>query len=251
MKKENTAKYAHSYQDQSKQHQFVAGMALIEFAEFKPNENVFDLGCGTGELTYEISRLIQPGGVIIAIDADCDRVKLARQNKPTDIGNIDFVCVSFENHHSDLSQSFDVIFSNQVLHWIVDKKSMLKKVASLLKPDGRFVLQCVTGHPQVLMDVAEFSDELKNEVIDKYDFASREEWMQLLAEYNFVTVKQEAMQDYHFESLNDFLLWLEATTHGTFQSMQLAADSLNSLLKKYPSNINIFSNETLKICLKK
>ena len=81
-------KYARAYQEQSKKYQFVAGMMLIDFAAFKPNENVLDLGSGTGELTYEIAKLIQPNGVVVGIDADSKRAAIANNNKPKEIKNI-------------------------------------------------------------------------------------------------------------------------------------------------------------------
>lgn len=136
-----TAQHAQSYQDQSKRHQFVAGLALIKFAKFRENEHVFDLGCGTGELTYEIAKLIQAKGIVVAIDPDRERIA--------------------------------------------------------------------------------------------------------------IIVKQESMEDYYFESLTDFLLWLEATTHGVFQVKQLSGEHFKLLQKQYQGKLEVFSDETLKLCLKK
>lgn len=244
-----TAKHAQSYQQLSEQYQFINGMELIDFAEFKQNENVFDLGAGTGELTYEIGKLIKPNGVVVGVDADSERIMLAKE-KHGNADNVTFVCSPFEIYQADHIKRFDVIFSNQVLHWIIDKNSMLKKVAELLVPDGRFVFQCITKQSELILDIAAFSSALQKGVIEKYNFTSRDGWMRLLEKNDFSIVKQERMDDYHFESLHDFLFWLEATTHGIFQVNQLSEGNIKTLLKKYPGDIYIFRDETLKLSLK-
>lgn len=48
--------------------QYHRGRLLIELANPKNGEIVLELGCGTGQLTYEIANRVMPSGKVIAID---------------------------------------------------------------------------------------------------------------------------------------------------------------------------------------
>ena len=240
--------YAKAYQQQAKSHQYIAGLALIQFAEFSENERVLDLGSGTGELTREIAKAVAPSGQVIGIDPDGERVKVANAEKPSDLTNLSFQHHSIESFSPESGKKFDVIFSNQVLHWVDDKSCMLEKAEKLLVPNGRFVFQCVTGHPPVFHDVAVYSDTLK-QILEKIDLSTESHWMDLLAHSDFRILKKGSMEDYCFTSLSELLLWLEATTHGAFQLNHLSKSSIATLRKKYPGKIYVFSDETLKLSL--
>ena len=41
-----------------------------------PGDKVLDLGCGSGEVTVEITRLIRPDGIVVGVDLSEDMVDL-------------------------------------------------------------------------------------------------------------------------------------------------------------------------------
>ncbi|MBX7172400.1 MAG: methyltransferase domain-containing protein [Pyrinomonadaceae bacterium] len=121
-----------SFYDNS--HAFVAklGEGLLPLLNPQNDENILDLGCGTGDLTEKIA---QSGAKVIGIDSSAKMIELAKAKFP----NIDFRqlnAIDFE-----LNQQFDAIFSNAVLHWILEKEKVIKQIYSHLINGGRLVAE--------------------------------------------------------------------------------------------------------------
>ncbi len=53
--------------------------ALFERAGLSPGMRCIDLGCGGGEVTFEIARLVAPGGSVTGVDMDAIKLDLARR----------------------------------------------------------------------------------------------------------------------------------------------------------------------------
>ena len=116
------------------QHSFVwkMGEALLETLAAKAGELVLDLGCGTGQLT---SAIAETGASVLGLDASPDMIGQARQNYPRLQFLLQDACtMSFE-------AEFDAIFSNAALHWILDGKAAIVRMAKALRPGGRLVAE--------------------------------------------------------------------------------------------------------------
>jgi len=61
----------------NEKHAFVYdyGKLLVDFLDPKANERILDLGCGTGELTFEISKRAEN---VIGIDNSPEMIQMAR-----------------------------------------------------------------------------------------------------------------------------------------------------------------------------
>ena len=98
----------------------------------QPNEQILDLGCGTGELTQQISA---SGACAIGIDSSAELIATAQQRFPN---------VKFRRQDatqlSDIEQ-YDALFSNAVLHWIKDQDTLTRTMFHVLKPGGRLVAE--------------------------------------------------------------------------------------------------------------
>lgn len=101
-----------------------------------PKTNL-DIGCGTGQLTRELSHR---GYKCLGIDVSSSAVKLATANA----GNSDLSYTHFDFENDDLSkllgQPYSLITCKLVYAFIKDKAEMLKRVASLLAENGSFVV---------------------------------------------------------------------------------------------------------------
>ena len=103
---------------------------------------ILDLGCGTGELSAYLAELVGPKGKVIGVDPDKERIKLA-QDSYSEIQNLSFVEGSASNFPGIGSASYDIIFSNYVIHWIPDKRQIFRNMYESLKAGGKIAIQYV------------------------------------------------------------------------------------------------------------
>ena len=112
---------------------------LISKLGLRGNESLLDIGCGDGKVTAEISTYLQ-AGFVMGIDSSEEMISLANKTFPSDV----YPNLSFLNQDArklTFYQKFDVVFSNAVLHWVLDHRPVLKGINQSLKPRGRVVVQ--------------------------------------------------------------------------------------------------------------
>jgi trans-aconitate methyltransferase len=115
-------------------HSFVWKLAtdLLELLAPKKDEQILDVGCGTGHLTAKIAA---SGAHATGIDLSLDMVAQARSEHPAirfEVADIRQVKYSSE---------FDAVFSNATLHWITNPEPAIVSIASALHHHGRFVAE--------------------------------------------------------------------------------------------------------------
>lgn len=116
------------------------GKGLITFIPQVADQKVLDLGCGTGDLTNEISRML--GCSIIGSDYSPEMIVRAKTKYP----HLSFsVCDACEIPYTD---EFDVIFSNAVFHWIPNQTALHQSVYNALKVGGMLICE-FGGHQNI------------------------------------------------------------------------------------------------------
>lgn len=115
-------------------HQFVSayGEGVVTLLAPKREENILDLGCGTGDLANKLYNL---GAHVIGVDHSVSMIDEANQKYP----HISFLVK--DAVHLDYKHEFDAVFSNAVLHWIKQPEQVLLNVYKSLKKGGRFVAE--------------------------------------------------------------------------------------------------------------
>ena len=93
---------------------------------------MLEIGCGTGEYTGRVARLL-PGSEIVGLDISGRIVKIA-QSKCKEFKNVSFVVRSAYNTDYK-SNSLDVVYGFYVLHHLEIKK-IRKELLRILKPGG-------------------------------------------------------------------------------------------------------------------
>jgi trans-aconitate methyltransferase len=123
----------------STKHNFVFkyGEDLISWLQPKAGERILDVGCGTGELTYELSKT---EATMVGIDASKQMINKAKQQFP----DIQFFVKDATNF--SFEEPFDAAFSNATLHWINDQLKALQCINNSLKDGGRFVFEMGGKH---------------------------------------------------------------------------------------------------------
>jgi trans-aconitate 2-methyltransferase len=99
--------------------------------QFTGNETILDLGCGDGVITDQLAGMV-PDGEVLGIDASEGMIKTALQGKKHE--NVAFELKDINEF--DYSNTFDFIFSNATLHWILDHRKLLKNTFRALKSGG-------------------------------------------------------------------------------------------------------------------
>jgi trans-aconitate methyltransferase len=130
----NPADYAQHSQGQERW-----ARELLSLMSLRPQESVLDVGCGDGRITAEIAGLV-PGGRVVGIDRSAEMIGFAQEHfPPQQFPNLRFLQADASALPFDAE--FDAVFSNAVLHWILDHKPVLTGICRSLRPGGRCVLQ--------------------------------------------------------------------------------------------------------------
>lgn len=155
-------------------HQY--GSQLIDLLDPKSGERILDVGCGSGQLTAKIS---ESGAAVIGIDSSMEMIQASRNMFPD---------IAFDHMYADsffFDKPFDAIFSNAVLHWAIDQKSVTANMFNHLKSGGRLVVE-FGGYGNVATIVTALSVSLKNHgfhknaVLERWYFPSISEYTSVL-----------------------------------------------------------------------
>ncbi len=111
-----------------------AAAVLLQVLQIRPDEDVLDVGCGTGNLTRRLRTVTR--GRVEGVDASPSMVAEAR-------------CGGDEAARFSLSRAedlafdseFDVIFSNSALQWFRAPERALARMRAALRPGGRMGIQ--------------------------------------------------------------------------------------------------------------
>jgi trans-aconitate 2-methyltransferase len=106
---------------------------LASLISARPDLDIIDLGCGTGELTLKLAEKF-PGCRITGIDSSPQMLAKASQIAAPP------VCFKLQDI-ANFDGSWDIIFSNAVLHWIDDHETLIPRLFSHLRPGGQIVVQ--------------------------------------------------------------------------------------------------------------
>lgn len=108
------------------------GKGVVALLNPKQGETILDLGCGTGDLAYEISKA---GAAVTGMDLSTPMIDAAKAKYP-DIRFLVGDATSFK-----LDEEVDAVFSNAALHWVKDPERVIACVWDALKQGGRFVAE--------------------------------------------------------------------------------------------------------------
>jgi SAM-dependent methyltransferase len=125
-------------------HIVVAGLAIhgeeaLRLFPPQPGQRVLDIGCGFGDTTQDIARMVGPEGEAVGVDAAARFIEDAREEAAAaGVENARFEIADVQA--DDLGGPYDMAFSRMGTMFFANPVAALRNVRSSLVPGGRLVM---------------------------------------------------------------------------------------------------------------
>jgi ubiquinone/menaquinone biosynthesis C-methylase UbiE len=117
-----------------------AQVALLALASPGAGEQVLDIACGTGLVSFEAARAVGSRGRVLGIDLS-ERMVDAAQRRARDLGLSNCNFSRMDAERLDLpNASFDVVLCALGLMYMPDPEQALREMSRVLRPGGRLSL---------------------------------------------------------------------------------------------------------------
>jgi ubiquinone/menaquinone biosynthesis C-methylase UbiE len=111
-----------------------ATLAFLTASGARPGTSCLDVGCGDGQVTVELAKIVGRTGRVVGVDVDAAALDIARAAADRAGVSATFVradaCAALEEG------SFDLVFARLVLSHLVDPMSALRSMRSAARPGG-------------------------------------------------------------------------------------------------------------------
>ena len=120
---------------------------LFERIGLQPGMACLDIGCGGGDVTVELARMVGPTGRVVGFDMDQDKIEMARR----EASELKLPWLEFrvlEIGQVDETAAFDVVYARFVLTHLRDPAGALVWMIRQLRPDGVAIVEDIdfSGH---------------------------------------------------------------------------------------------------------
>jgi len=117
----------------------VHGAKALELHPPRTGERVLDIGCGFGDTTQDIARMVGDDGLAVGVDASAQFVDAARREAAeAGLGNVRFEVADVQV--ADLGGPYDMAFSRFGTMFFANPVVALRNVRAALAPRGRLVM---------------------------------------------------------------------------------------------------------------
>ncbi len=196
---------------------------IILTKKWTGKETIMDAGCGSGRITKILVELV-PFGKMYAIDNDENMIKKAKESLK-DFKNVSIIPSNLLDINFEIIQSkVNVIFSNAVLHWILDHHKVFSNFYDLLFEDGQLLIQCggygnlqkATNIFNIVKDSLEFK-EYFSRWKDQWNFAKPSDIENILKGVGYRNI-DVYLEDYPvtFKDKNSYSIYLKTVVLGPY-----------------------------------
>ncbi|HSM31865.1 MAG TPA: class I SAM-dependent methyltransferase, partial [Woeseiaceae bacterium] len=121
---------------------------LFRKAGLAEGVNCLDIGCGGGDASFEMARIVGPSGLVLGIDLDDEKLALARaEAAELGLSNVEF-------RHADAMdpsagrERFGFVFARQLLCHVADPAGVIRQMLDHAAPGGILAIEDIDfrGH---------------------------------------------------------------------------------------------------------
>ena len=123
-----------------------ATLSFLNRAGIRPGMNCLEIGCGSGDVAFDLARIVAPAGRVVATDIDEIKLQLASQEAAKNyLTNLEFRLADILE---DEIEKFDFVHARFVLSHLANPQKALEKVRQAVLPGGVLAVEDVDfrGH---------------------------------------------------------------------------------------------------------
>lgn len=183
---------------------------LASRIDFESPAKILDIGCGPGNSTRILKNRF-PNSKIIGADNSVEMLEKARHVNP----DLDFIFLDISGNLNEVTEKFDIVFSNACIQWISNHKELLPKLMTLLNPGGILAIQIPMQkeHP-VHMIINELADSKKwhsKLTKRKYNNLTTTEYFDILSNVSADFDIWETTYCHHMPNYESIIEWYKGT----------------------------------------
>ena len=114
---------------------------LIKDSGIVEGNRVLDVGCGSGEVSLLLAKVVGPKGEVVGIDCNEKALDVARNRaKDEHISNVSFLSADISNPLTEIG-IYDAVVARRVLMYVPDPHNVLRNISGVLKNNGIVAFQ--------------------------------------------------------------------------------------------------------------
>lgn len=114
--------------------------ALLNRVGVHPGWHGIDVGCGTGDVTFEIARMVGDNGSVVGVDMDAVKLGLARSEATKrGLRNIEFRVADVNDWSEPLG--YDLVYSRFLLQHLSRPLDLIRRMWAAVKSGGALVVE--------------------------------------------------------------------------------------------------------------